>query len=95
MTYYEAISYDPDRLNMFNMTMMQMEKSVPILGMYPFGSLKPEVEAEKDRLFIVDIGGGRGQALLVIQKEAGRIRCQDDTPRSARCHWQLDSRRHS
>ena len=70
MTYYEAISQDPDRLNMFNMTMVQMEKGVPILGMYPFGSLKDEVEAEKERPFIVDIGGGRGQALLAIQKEA-------------------------
>ena len=69
MTYYEAISYDPDRLNMFSMTMMHMEKSVPILGMYPFGSLKSEVEAEKNRPVIVDIGGGRGQ-VLAIQKEA-------------------------
>jgi hypothetical protein len=55
---------------MFNMTMMQMEKSVPVLGMYPFHILKYEVEAEKERPFIVDIGGGRGQALVAIQKEA-------------------------
>jgi hypothetical protein len=69
MTYYEAISHDPDRLNMFNMTMVQMEKSVPILGMYPFAALKEDVKAENGRPFIVDVGGGRGQALLAIQKE--------------------------
>ena len=70
MTYYEAISHDPYRLNMFNKTMVQMESQVPVLGMYPFGSLRNEVEAETERPFIVDIGGGRGQALLAIQKEA-------------------------
>ncbi|KAH8820715.1 o-methyltransferase-like protein [Xylogone sp. PMI_703] len=70
MTYYEAISHDPDRFNMFNMTMTQMESQVPVLGMYQFGSLKNAVEAEPERPFIVDIGGGRGQALVAIQKEA-------------------------
>jgi hypothetical protein len=70
MTYYEAISHDADRFNMFNMTMQQMESQVPILGMYPWASMKDEVEAEKERPFVVDIGGGRGQALLAIQKEA-------------------------
>jgi len=55
---------------MFNMTLTQMEKSVPILGMFPFDSLKDEVEAEPERSFIVDIGGGRGQALLAIQGQA-------------------------
>ena len=38
--------------------------------MYPFATLKDQVEAEKDRPFVVDIGGGRGQALIAIQKEA-------------------------
>jgi hypothetical protein len=70
MTYYEAISHDADRFNMFNMTMTQMESQVPVLGMFPFGSLKDEVEADKERPFIVDIGGGRGHVLAAIQKEA-------------------------
>lgn len=70
LTYYEAISHDPNRLSMFNMTMVQMEKTVPILGMFPFSSLKEEVTSESDRAFIVDIGGGIGHALLAIQKEA-------------------------
>jgi hypothetical protein len=69
MTYYEAISHDADRFNMFNMTMVQMESQLPVLGMYPFGSIKNAAEAEKERPLIVDVGGGRGQALLAIQKE--------------------------
>jgi len=55
---------------MFNTTMTQVESNMPILGMFPFGSLKDQVEAEPDRPFIVDIGAGRGQSLLKIQKEA-------------------------
>jgi hypothetical protein len=70
MTYYEAISHTPERLHMFNTTMVQMEQSVPILGLFPFASMKEEVEAEKDRPFVVDIGGGQGQALIALQKEA-------------------------
>lgn len=70
LTYYEAISHTPERLHMFNTTMVQMERQVPILGLFPFATLKDEVEAEKERPFVVDIGGGRGQALIAIQKEA-------------------------
>ncbi|TGO32521.1 hypothetical protein BHYA_0310g00080 [Botrytis hyacinthi] len=69
-TYYEAISHTPERLNMFNTTMVTMERQSPITGMYPFATLKDQVEAEKKRPFVVDIGGGRGQALIAIQKEA-------------------------
>ena len=53
--------------------MMQQEASLPTLGMFPFTSLKEEVEAEPDRAFVVDIGGGRGQSLLLIQKETAAL----------------------
>ncbi|KAK5131067.1 hypothetical protein LTR08_001353 [Meristemomyces frigidus] len=69
-TYYETISADPERLEMFNKTLVQMEKTVPVLGMFPFSSLKTEVAAEPDRPFIVDVGGGLGEVLMSIQKEA-------------------------
>ena len=69
LTFYEALSSSPERLNMFNKAMMQQEASLPTLGMFPFTSLREEVEAEPDRPFVVDIGGGRGQSLLLIQKE--------------------------
>ncbi|KAH8671901.1 hypothetical protein BGZ60DRAFT_485666 [Tricladium varicosporioides] len=39
-TYYEAISHYPKRLSMFIMTMMQIEQTVPILGVFPFSNLK-------------------------------------------------------
>ncbi|KAF4625303.1 hypothetical protein G7Y89_g12866 [Cudoniella acicularis] len=71
LTFYEALTTSPERLNMFNKAMMQMEINLPTLGMFPFSSLRAEVEAEPDRAFIVDIGGGRGQSLLQIQQELG------------------------
>ncbi|CZT43762.1 related to O-methyltransferase B [Rhynchosporium secalis] len=68
-TFYEVLHADKDRFNMFNKAMMQQEASLPTLGMFPFTSLKKEVESEPERAFVVDIGGGRGQSLLLIQKE--------------------------
>ena len=70
-TFYEVLHADKDRFNMFNKAMMQQEASLPTLGMFPFSSLKAEVEAEPERALVVDIGGGRGQSLLLIQKETG------------------------
>lgn len=69
-TYYEAINADPKFLNYFNFAMATSEKVTPILGMFPFSSMKEEVEADPSRPFAVDIGGGRGQLLLAIQEEA-------------------------
>lgn len=69
MTFYEVMTAVPERFSMFNKAMMKMESNLPILGMFDFSSLKQEYEAEPDRAFIVDIGGGRGQCLLEIQKE--------------------------
>ena len=68
--YYEAISSDPKKLHNFNFTMAASEKFMPILGMFPWASMKEEVEADPTRAFAVDIGGGRGQLLKAIQKEA-------------------------
>jgi hypothetical protein len=68
-TFYEVLTEDPARLNMFNKAMMQQEASLPILGMFRFASLNQEIETEPERAFVVDIGGGRGQCLLMIQKE--------------------------
>ncbi|KAK6585252.1 hypothetical protein PZA11_001979 [Diplocarpon coronariae] len=70
-TFYEVLSADQDRLSTFNKAMMQQEALLPTLGMFPFASLQEQVEAEPDRAFVVDIGGGRGQSLLLIQKETG------------------------
>ncbi|RDL38845.1 O-methyltransferase [Venustampulla echinocandica] len=69
LTFYEVLAASPERLEMFNKAMMQQEASLPVLGMFPFSSFKAEVEAEPQRAFVVDIGGGRGQSLLGIRKE--------------------------
>ena len=70
MTYYEVVSADPERLEMFNQFFAQMEAQLPVLGMFPFSSLRRQVEAEPDRPFIVDVGGGVGKVLMSIQEEA-------------------------
>ena len=68
--YYEAISSDPKKLHNFNFTMATSEAVTPILGMFPWASMKEQVEADPSRPFAVDIGGGRGQFLKAIQQEA-------------------------
>ncbi len=68
-TYFEVLAEDPETLEMFNRSMMQQEATLPVLGMFPFLSLQKEVEADNKRAFVVDVGGGRGQSLLAIQKE--------------------------
>lgn len=70
MPYYDVISDNPQRLETFNGTLAQMETQLPVLGMFPFGSLKAQVEAEPHRPFLVDIGGGVGRVLTSIQQEA-------------------------
>ncbi|EHK97342.1 putative Sterigmatocystin 8-O-methyltransferase [Glarea lozoyensis 74030] len=73
LTFYEVLTENPERFNMFNKAMMQQEAGLPILGMFPFKSLEEQVKAEPDRAFMVDIGGGRGQALLAIANETGNV----------------------
>ncbi|KAL9088291.1 MAG: hypothetical protein Q9165_006215 [Trypethelium subeluteriae] len=67
LTYYQVISANPDRLEMFNRSLAQVDTELPVLGMYPFASLRAQVEAEPHRPFIVDIGGGVGHVLNSIQ----------------------------
>jgi hypothetical protein len=69
-TYYEVISVDPERFEMFNKTLVQIEQGLHILGMFSFSTLKSQVEAKPDRPFIVDVGGGLGKVLMSIQEEA-------------------------
>lgn len=75
MTYYEAISHDPDRLRMFNMTMVQIESQVLILGIYPFGSLESEVEADKTALSLSILAEAEVRRSLLSRKERRGLRC--------------------
>lgn len=73
LSYYEAIERDPDpeRRAIWDASMSLVDRLMPITGMFPFDSLKPAVQAEPDRPFFVDIGAGRGQSCLVVQKIMG------------------------
>ncbi|KAG4444251.1 hypothetical protein IFR05_000226 [Cadophora sp. M221] len=73
LTYYEVLNEDEEQRVIWNNTLQQMEKNMPILGMFPFAMLKEQVEKEPERPFIVDIGSGKGQAMLAIEMECPKF----------------------
>lgn len=82
LTYYEVLDEDVKHPDIWNNTMMQMENNMPIIGMFPFALMKERVEEAPERAFIVDIGSGKGQAMLAIETECpkffgGKIILQD------------------
>lgn len=82
LTYYEVLEQDPGFRNIWNGVLAAMEKGMPISGMFPFESLREQVGKEPERAFVVDIAGGRGQALLKLQEEipgvfGGKLILQD------------------
>ncbi|PVH77849.1 S-adenosyl-L-methionine-dependent methyltransferase [Cadophora sp. DSE1049] len=52
LTYYEVLNEDEEQRVIWTNTMQQMEKNMPILGMFLFASLKEQVETEPERPFI-------------------------------------------
>lgn len=70
-TYYDVVSLDPQQRSLWNLTMQTMEKNFPIIDMFDFRTMREAVEREPERPFIVDVGGGRGQALLAIREHCG------------------------
>ncbi|KAK4121431.1 S-adenosyl-L-methionine-dependent methyltransferase [Parathielavia appendiculata] len=81
-TYYEAIDEIPEHRGIWDQCLQIIEKNMPISGMFPWESLKENVEKEPERPFFVDVAGGRGQALLKLQEEipgvyGGKLILQD------------------
>lgn len=78
-TFYEFMLDNPQVQALFGRAMMTQEAAIPILGMYPFAPLN-SLPAD-GKAAIVDVGGGRGQALVQILTEApnlaGRVILQD------------------
>lgn len=72
MTYYDAIESDPVFSDTWHKAMIMVETMQPITGMFPFPSMQAAVEAEPHRAFVVDVGGGRGNALTAISRDSGR-----------------------
>ncbi|KAI6774411.1 hypothetical protein HG531_001260 [Fusarium graminearum] len=72
-SYYELLDIDPDpeRRELWNANMVAVDELMPVVGMFPFASLKEEVEQDPGRPFLVDIGAGRGQSCIAIRKDIG------------------------
>ncbi|KAF9634983.1 LasM [Lasiodiplodia theobromae] len=68
--FYEALSSVPQHLDIFNRA---MDEPTTECGIFPWSSLKEEVQAEPDRAFIVDIGGGSGKVLHFAKAETGDV----------------------
>lgn len=61
---WEAMASDPGRLETFQLGFAGMEEaSAPIVGYYDFSKLATN---DKDRVALVDVGGGQGQSLKQI-----------------------------
>lgn len=70
-SYYQLLDEDPDpeRRAVWNANMYMVDQLMPVIGMFPFASIKEEVVKEPERPYLVDIGAGRGQSCFAIQKE--------------------------
>lgn len=71
--YFASISQDAVQLATFDHAMQYSEDIFPILGIYPFEDLAKHNIPDREVL-IVDIGGGRGQALLAIKDALPELR---------------------
>lgn len=72
-SYYALIEDDPDpaRRESWDAGLKTYDELMPIDGIFPFASLKEEVEKDPERPFLVDVGSGRGQSCFTIQREIG------------------------
>lgn len=74
-TYFDAIESDPAVAAAWHEGMTMVEAMQPVGGMFSFAGhaagLRAAVEAEPHRAFAVDVGGGRGNALVSIMRECG------------------------
>ncbi|KIW32316.1 uncharacterized protein PV07_03870 [Cladophialophora immunda] len=83
--FWEVISKDSKRLVDFNQSMNTLDEVLPVTGMYDFSWIAKNTEGPEDRPLIVDVGGGKGQALKRIMAAfpeipAKRLVLQDRAP---------------
>jgi hypothetical protein len=71
MGYYEMLEHDPPRMKRFMPAMAAIESRMPIAGIYDFGWLVAQAEANPgaERPLFVDVGGSKGQAIVAIHRE--------------------------
>ena len=79
-TFWEVLMSEPQRVERFSRGLALFEAFHPIIGVYPF---EEQLQAgnSPDRPFVVDIGGGRGLALVEMRKRLpslqGKLVLQD------------------
>lgn len=66
-TFWEVLKADPSRLHAFARGLSLFDTIHPVVGIYPFEE-KHSAGNSPDRTLAVDIGGGRGLALLDLRK---------------------------
>ncbi|KAE9987857.1 hypothetical protein EG328_001283 [Venturia inaequalis] len=81
-TFWDIVNEDPERMRVFMQSMNTLESQLPISGIYDFGWIANYVQDEPGRVVFVDVGGGKGQAIVAISKEhpelpRGRFVLQD------------------
>ncbi|ROV90356.1 hypothetical protein VMCG_09732 [Cytospora schulzeri] len=69
--FYEMMEQDPKWMNSFLKGMAHVSSEMPISGIYDFSWLVTEAEKDpnSDRAVLVDVGGGKGQAIAAIRRE--------------------------
>ncbi|KAM0085536.1 hypothetical protein ACKRZS_002187 [Fusarium odoratissimum] len=81
-TYYEVYDLDPQKRTLWDIGIQKLGNHIPVIGMFPFEDLEDKVKKQPGSPFVVDVGGGRGQALLAIQEHCkgsfgGKLILQD------------------
>jgi hypothetical protein len=64
---WEIISQDPEWMDAFDVSMRGQDEMMPVTGIYDFNELR--TEGDGDRKVMVDVGGGRGQAIMKVLEE--------------------------
>jgi hypothetical protein len=72
-TSWEIIYSDPQRVRDFAQCMNTLDQVLPITGYYDFTWIAKVAAADKERSLLVDVGGGKGQAIKAITKETPSI----------------------
>lgn len=66
---FDIMAGEPERMKAFMISMDLQEKHLPLTGMYDFSWVSKVAKEEPNRVLLVDVGGGQGQALKAISKE--------------------------
>jgi hypothetical protein len=79
-SFWEVLNMDPGRVYRFARGLSLFDQNHPVVGIYPFEE-KHQAANSPDRILAVDMGGGRGRALLGLRKACpslkGKLVLQD------------------